>query len=175
MSRRNLLRRVSAWVALVAGISFLTSISFGQPVPLRGPPLDQRPPNPNPVIVFPDGSSLTFSFFAKVPLMPQKPLRGPLNNGSLTPEFVFDILSTSGGGQSGGVGGGGGGIGGGGGGIGGGGGGVGGGGGGGIGGGGGSRGGVSFGSFAGGFGGGLGGMTSAGFGGGFGGSGFGGF
>jgi hypothetical protein len=149
-------------LALFLGLSFLASICAAQQIPLRGPPLASRPPN----IVITDAAtgSVVFSIQAKVPLMPRKPDRGPLNNGTLLPEFVYDIppASSSGGGLGGGVGGGIGGIGGGIGGI-----------GGGIGGLGGGIGGLGggIGGFSGGFGGGIGGIGGAG---GFGGGGFGG-
>src|SRR5438128_475113 len=119
MANRKIMRRVSGLLALGVGISFLASVGFGQPIPLRGPPVSQYPPQ---VIVTDPSGNTVFTIRAKVALMPGKPPRAPLNNGSITPEFVYDILSTSGGGGlsgggGGGLGGGGGGLGGGGGGL----------------------------------------------------------
>jgi hypothetical protein len=155
MLNRNNLRRASGWLALVATISLLASISFAQtPIQLRGPPLSMRPA-PTDVTSSVTGS-VVFIVQQKVDLMPGKPNVGPLNNGTLLPGFVYNvgpIASGGGGGGGGGISGGGGGFGGGGGGIGGGGGGA--------------------GGFSGGFGGGIGGGGGGGFGGGgFGGGGF---
>jgi len=142
---------------LFLGLSLLASVCAAQQIPVRGPPLALRPPN----IVVSDAATgaVEFSIQAKVPLMPRKPDRGPLNNGTLLPEFVYDIppASSSGGGLGGGIGGGGG-LGGGG---------FGGGGLGGFGGGlSGGFGGGGLGGFSGGFGGGIGGIGGGGFGGG---------
>jgi len=103
------------WVALVLGILLLTSISSAQ-ISLRGPPLQSRPPNQVVTVTNPNTGKTTFTAIvpAKIAEMPGPPAYGPLNNGSLTPEFVYDILppSASGGGSIGGGGIGGGGIGG---------------------------------------------------------------
>ena len=99
MSTRHF-RRVCSWLALVVGIAMLASVSFGQSIPLRGPPLNQRPPN---VVITDTTGSVVFSIQQHVQLMPMQPIRGPLNNGTLLPEFVYDIPpATSGGGGIGG-------------------------------------------------------------------------
>jgi len=118
MLHRKHLRAISCSLALVAATALLASLSFAQQIQLRGPPVNQRPPN---VIVTDQFGGIVFSIQAKVQLMPSKPARGPLDNGSLgsTGQFAFITAPTggsgggTGGGGGGGLGGGGGGIGGG--------------------------------------------------------------
>jgi hypothetical protein len=164
-------------VLSTATLLALTSTGFGQTVTvgnakigvtpaLRGPPVDARPAPIGTLTVVGPTSVQTFVAPFRVSEMPEKIIYPPLNNGSLQPQFVYDIGPIASGGGGGSIGGGfGGGIGGGG---------FGGSIGGGIGGFGGSiSGGFGGGSISGGFGGGS---ISGGFGGGVGGiGGFGGF
>jgi hypothetical protein len=98
--------RRGRWVVLVLGLLFLASamatIVSAQTTSLRGPPLSIRPNNQSVTTGAPGQPRETFTFpNPNVPLMPGKPTIGPLNNGSLLPEFVYDILppSVSGGGS----------------------------------------------------------------------------
>jgi hypothetical protein len=98
--------RYARWAVLLLILFFVVTMSSAQ-IPLRGPPLNMRPPpqilnvpNPN----NPSGPPLTIVVQAKVQLMPGKQPPAPLNNGSLTPWFVYNILpgmlGVSGGGNS---------------------------------------------------------------------------
>src|SRR5581483_7706294 len=101
--------------ALVLGICLLTSAVWAQrplfrPV-LRGPPIQTQPPAQTVTVPNPSGgTATTIQVPAKVQLMPGAPPVMPLDNGSLQPGFVYDILppAASGGSSiSGGLGGGG--------------------------------------------------------------------
>src|SRR5438132_1331149 len=98
--------RYARWAVLLLILFFVVTMSSAQ-IPLRGPPLNMRPPpqflnvpNPN----NPGGPPLTIVVEAKVQEMPGKQPPAPLNNGSLTPWFVYNILpgmlGVSGGGNS---------------------------------------------------------------------------
>src|SRR6266436_5463577 len=104
--------RNGRWLLLVFGMLLCTTLVPAQ-IPLRGPPLSQRPPNQVIILTSPGSPpvSVTIAIPKKVPLMPDKHPIGPLDNGSLTPEFVYQFLpgnigfSGSGGGSFGGGGG----------------------------------------------------------------------
>jgi hypothetical protein len=99
------LRRLRSWVLFSLGALCVATIASAQSgVPFRGPPLSTRPNNTVlPIFGAPPGTP-PLVIPKHVDLMPNKPTIGPLNNGSLLPEFVYDICPTctSGGGGVGG-------------------------------------------------------------------------
>ena len=99
--------RRGRWVIFLLVILILTTVSSAQ-IPLRGPPLSQRP-NPT-VITILNGpqKGQQFPIEVPVPLMPAKPNIGPLDNGTLLPGFIYAILPNTGNGGNGGGNGGGG-------------------------------------------------------------------
>src|SRR5262249_53825608 len=106
----RLIRRVR-WAVLAFGLVWLTTAPAAPPppvIPLRGPPLDLRPDN---FTVIPLPSTRPVVVSPNVAEMPAKPIIRPLNNGTLQPGFIYNIIDSNatsgGGGGGGGLGGGG--------------------------------------------------------------------
>lgn len=117
MTKLNRYLKSGYWCAAVLGFStsFVAAqtLSTGEAIPLRGPPLSTRPANVKVNFINPlNGNILPFTAVvpAKVQLMPAYPSLGPLNNGSIQlPGFVYAVgnnVMSGGGGGIGGIGGG---------------------------------------------------------------------
>src|ERR1700732_2483963 len=82
--------RRGRWLAALLGIlglatAALAQVLGGNPIQLRGPPLNTRPPNQQITLTDPlTGQMITFGSIPQhVQIMPGKPTKGPLDNGSL--------------------------------------------------------------------------------------------
>ncbi len=130
MLMRLLVLRANRWLASALALSLTASLSYGQVAPagipvsstkslnlLRGPPIQQRPPDltlavPIGFTINNNGTFTTTFFSTGVPqhvaLYPNHNNITALNNGSIQPGFVYNLLPPSAvGGTSGGIGGGG--------------------------------------------------------------------